>query len=867
VARDTLLDLFEDFSHLDDVFVVHDDGYRVRQQTYREISDAARRFARELNAHGIGPGENVVIWSENRSEWIVALWGTLLAGAVLVPVDYRASGDLLSRIATIVSARLILVGTEVKPPANLVGEVRPLSHIGQASDAHTSQPEPSDGDQGRTSTANHQSSVQSTTLAEIIFTSGATADPKGVTITHRNILANLIPIEREIARYKRYERPFHPLRFLNLLPLSHMFGQSMATFIPPLLSGTVVFSHSYSPNDIVRLVRSRRVSVLVCVPKVLSMLREYVERELPEASAPDVLAGRHWLWRWWHYRRIHRLFGWKFWCIVCGAAPLDSELEAFWRKLGFAVVQGYGLTETAPIVTLNHPFRSAQGSVGRPIAGVDVRIAEDGEILVRGDNVTSGYYGTAATGEAFQDGWFHTGDIGEVDSSGRLTIKGRKKEMIVTPQGLNVFPEDVEKVLLAQRGIQEAGVVGVRVGGEERIHAVLIVEPGTDVDAAVRHANAGLEDHQRVRSTSIWPGPTLPRTEGTLKLKRRELHRWASGEQTGVDARPAAAVSVADVVTRYAVGRTVDPNTTLEELGLSSLDRVELMMALEEAFHVTLDESVFASAKTIGELEAIVGPERPYGSSLALGSGSQAPAAQVPEQTRTVPAAPIAFPSWNRSWPAWALRRISLPTWILPFMGAFMDLSVEGLEHVNSIEGPVIFASNHQSHLDTPAIFIALPPSRRYRLAPAMAKEFFAAHFNRAGVSFREWLGNSANYYLASEFFAAFPLPQREAGTRQTMRYIGEVVGDGYSILIFPEGRRTGAEIGPFRPGVGMIAARLGVPVIPVRLSGLERVMPAGSLSPVRGPVRVTFGAPLHLEGSDYAALAKRVEEAVKALK
>ena len=182
-----------------------------------------------------------------------------------------------------------------------------------------------------------------------------------MTITHRNVLANIIPIEREIAKYRRYERPFHPIRFLNLLPLSHMFGQSMATFVPPMLGGTVVFSHGYSPVEILRQIKSRRVSVLVCVPKVLDVLREHVERVAPITAEPDALAGKHWSRRWWHYRDVHRLFGWKFWCMVCGAAPLDPELEAFWRKLGFLVVQGYGLTETAPIVTLNHPFRASRG--------------------------------------------------------------------------------------------------------------------------------------------------------------------------------------------------------------------------------------------------------------------------------------------------------------------------------------------------------------------------------------------------------------------------------------------------------------------------------------------------------------------------
>jgi len=586
MARETLLDFFEDLARLHDVFVVYDDGYRTRESTYAEVAAAARRFAGRLRDAGVEPDDKVVIWSENRPEWIAALWGTLLAGAVLVPVDYRTSSELVARIGRRVDARLLLAGEEGDVPRDIPAHVWRLRDFGddgnlRGVDAATT--ETGGGDEATRPTGS--------TLAEIIFTSGATGEPKGVTLTHRNILANLIPIEREIAKYRRYERPFHPIRFLNLLPLSHMFGQAMATFVPPMIGGTVVFSHSYSPADVLEQIRTRRVSVLVAVPKVLAMLRDHVERLVPDAADPDPLAGHHWLRRWWHYRRVHRLFGWKFWCIVCGAAPLDPALEAFWRKLGFLVVQGYGLTETAPIVTLNHPFRASQGSVGTPIAGVEVRIADDGEVLVRGDNVTTGYYQDEGSDpeSPLEDGWFHTGDIGQIDERGRLAIKGRKKEMIVTAQGLNVFPEDVERALLARPGVADAAVVGVPAGGEERVHAVLVVAPDADVDAIIREANRTLEDHQRVRGVSVWPHGALPRTEGTEKLRRHELRRWVAGEQPP-DRAEAGAGGVRQVVQQFAGAQAVDADTTLAELGLSSLDRVELMMALENAFQVTLDE-------------------------------------------------------------------------------------------------------------------------------------------------------------------------------------------------------------------------------------------------------------------------------------
>ncbi len=861
MLRRTLIDFYADLSATPGEFVVYDDGYRSWSYTYADVTAAARSFAARLRAQGIVKGQAVAIWGENRAEWIVALWGCLLEGVVLVPIDYRASADFLLRVAAIVDARVVLVGDAVDK--GTLGDARPVWHLSELRDftskgglathgGHKEQAEPVAPKPGQ---VGHEAKAEDT--AEIIFTSGATAEPKGVVITHRNILANIIPIEREIAKYKKYARPFLPIRFLNLLPLSHMFGQAMATFVPPMLPGVVVFTRSYAPEDIVRQIRSRRVSVLVCVPKILEVLREHVIRVAPESA--DLPVQMHWTRRWWKHRRIHRLFGFKFWAMVVGAAPLDPELEAFWGRLGFLVIQGYGLTETAPIVTLNHPLHSTRGAVGKPIAGVEVRIADDGEILVRGDNVSRGYFNAPEeTRAAFQDGWFHTGDIGELDAKGQLRIRGRKKEMIVTPEGLNVFPEDVERVLNDLPGIAESAVVGAPLPGStaERVQAVLVAAAGADVDEVVRLANARLQDHQKIRAAALWPGAELPRTEGTRKLKRRELKEWLAGSQTaqspasGPKSRSASRPGVVSVLARFAPGRTLVASTTIDELGLSSLERVELMMALEESLQVTVDESRFAAAVTVADLEDLTRP--------IVGPGSAAV---------HLPPEPIDFPTWSRALPLRALRRASLPSWLLPLANLFVSLDVRGLEHLESVRGPVILAANHQSHLDTPMILQALPPRWRYRVAPAMAKEFFKPHFYPGQFGRSARLTSSINYYLASAFFNAFPLPQRETGTRQTLRYIGDLIGDGFSILIFPEGQRTeNGEIRSFQPGVGMIAARLDVPVVPVRIEGLDRILHHTWKVPRRGAATVVFGAPMSLKGNDYAALAARVEEAVRGL-
>jgi long-chain acyl-CoA synthetase len=607
---------------------------------------------------------------------------------------------------------------------------------------------------------------------------------------------------------------------------------------------------------------------MVCVPKMLDVLREYVIQQVPEARAAlDKETSRSIPRRLRQYRQVHRLLGWKFWSFVVGAAPLDRELEEFWSRLGFVVVQGYGLTETAPVVTVNHPFKPGRGTVGAPIPGVEVKIAPDGEILVRGENVTPGYFqADRETAAAFEGGWLHTGDIGELDESGHLVVRGRKKEMIVTPEGLNVFPDDIETVLNELAGVRESAVVGVARGGEERVHAVLVLEPGTSQDEIVREANARLEEHQKIRSASVWTGDGLPRTEGTRKLKRRELKRWAeTGAAPAARARPAGERSVTAIVAELSHRDGVTSNTTLDELGLSSLERIELMTALEERFETTLDEAEFSSAHTVGDLDALVHRGLPVPTPPAA-AGAR-PSAPVPETRGPRRAEVMTFPSWNRRLLARAARRASLPVWILPLARAFAWIQVEGLEHLRRLDGPVILASNHLSHMDTPAILMALPPQWRYRVAPAMAKDFFDAHFHPERHPWRKVIALRAGYYLAALFFNAFPIPRREAGTRETLRYIGELVSEGFSILIFPEGQISHkGDVLPFQPGVGMLAARLNVPVVPVRLKGLDRILHPTWHMARPGRATVTFGTPLTLQGQDYAGLARQVEDAVRLL-
>jgi long-chain acyl-CoA synthetase len=812
-----LVDLFAEFSQSPVEFLQYDNGYRSWKYTYAQVSLAARHFAAQLTRNNIRQGDKVLFWSENRPEWVAAFWGCVLAGVIVVPIDYRTSLRFLRHVHEIVDARLILIGEEIQFAA-WEGQVA----VWRLSDF--------DWATARCEAPSVQ--IDKDDVVEIVFTSGATGEPKGVMITHRNILANIISPAQIVAAYRKWFRPVLPLRFLSLIPLSHMFGQVLTLFILPFIPGTAVFMHGYSSHEIVRQIRTRRVSVLVAVPKILDVLRKHILHQFPEAAGPPP-APSHWIFRWWRYRRVHRALGWRFWASVVAAAPLNRELEEFWSRLGFALIQGYGLTETAPIVAFNNPFEIHEGTVGKPVAGVEVQIAPDGEILVRGESVTSGYYHAASqTASAFKEGWFHTGDIGTFDDAGNLTIRGRKKEMIVTPEGLKVFPEDVEGALDRVPGVRESAVVG-----RDRVHAVLVLDNGADPDEIVRRANLQLEDHQRIRSVSIWPRDRLPRTEGTQKLKHGEIQAWVEAGRSA----PAPATTegtVIDLLRRYAPDRAITPETTLDQLGLSSLDRVELMLDLEEQFDFSVDESMLTGARTVSALDEIT----------------------------TSPGEPE-FPVWNRLWLARIIRRTALSVLFLPFVRMIAHVRISGREHLTSLQGPVIFAPNHQSHLDTPLILSALPRGYRFRVAPAMWKEYFDGHFSPSRHTRYARFRDSLTYWLVALFFNAFPIPQTQVGARQSLRYLGELVADNWSILFFPEGERTEAgEIKTFQPGMGLIAGRLGVPIVPVRLRGLEKILHRHARWPRPGRVEISFGPPLHLKGQDYVALAKQIEQAVLAL-
>jgi long-chain acyl-CoA synthetase len=835
IVRSTLASYLDDFLlRGDDTAFVHKRALRTARWSYGLVTRTAYQFSRELEARSIGKGDRVLIWAESSPEWVAVFFGCLVRGAIAVPLDVQSESDFVDRVARQVEAKLAVIDQAALGKAPPEIPAIEMEKLGSILSCHAVEP---------------PSSVEASPddTAEIVFTSGTTAEPKGVCITHRNLLANLDPLEREIAHYRKYERFVHPLRFLNLLPLSHVFGQLMGVFVPQLLGGEVFFQASLNPSHIIETVKRGRISVIVAVPRVLDTLRVKIERDYEVRGELErfhrtfaAARGRYPLSRWWKFRRVHSTFGWKFWAFISGGAALDQDTEEFWDRLGFAVIQGYGMTETASLVSVNHPFKLVRGSIGAVMPGQEVRLADDGEILVRGENVTAGY------------GWFRTGDVGELDAKGNLRFKGRKKDVIVTSAGMKIHPEDVERALDREPEVKASAVVtAVGPDGPEPLAVLVMRDPQADAKAVIERANVSLARHQRVRRWFVWPGEDFPRTP-TQKVRRQlvaELVVAAVGDESRSGVHSPVASGRGGTIDEIVAGLRngapgrIDPSATLgTDLKLDSLGRIELLSEIEERYQVDLDEAAFTETTTLGDVDRII-REGTHGETV-----------------------PYPYPRWQQRPPLGWLRILFLHLLVLPAVRILGRPAADGAEHLRGIREPLVFVCNHVTEVDHALVIGALPARFRNRLAIAMDGEILR---ERRYPSPATGLGRRILYrieYLCLVFFFnVFSMP-RKSGFRRSFAFAGEMMDRGCSILVFPEGRHTqDGAMNPFMPGAGMLAAELGAPVIPIRIDGLWQLKQAGRRRARSGEISIRIGAPVRYSIDDPPArIARDLEERVR---
>jgi long-chain acyl-CoA synthetase len=820
-------------------------GYRTEAFTYSQVMQMASEVGRFLRDRGISKGDRIMLWGENSAEWVAAFFGCVLSGVVVVPMDDGATTDFAMRVFRQVEGKL-LIASQKHISDNVVADLPTLAFEVLAASNVDSSPPPA-------------AVLGGNDILQIVFTSGTTADPRGVVITHANVLANIAPLEREMQTYLKYERLVHPLRFLNLLPLSHVFGQFLGMFLPPLLGATVIFQDELKPSEIVDTIRRERASVLVCVPRVLQSLKQKIEREIEDRRKSAKFRKRfiesqdqHFLRRWWTFRSIRRLFGWKFWAFICGGATLDSETEEFWQRLGYAAIQGYGLTETTSLVSVNHPFKLGKGSIGKVLPGREVKLADDGEILVRGAGVASGYWGNASQDVSDEQGWYRTGDVGARDEAGNLYFKGRKKEVLVTPGGTNIYPEDLEAALRAQPEMQDCVVVGIDRGGNAEPCAVVILRGDgkteeKQLEKIVRNANQSLAEYQRMNMWMEWPQPDFPRTS-TQKPKRNLIAETARRQMAQGDSKSEGSTNspISELIARVA-GRPAirlrEDSSLDSDLGLSSLDRVELIGALEDRYQVDLSETRFSAVKTVGDLERMLRGE-------------------------SAPSAAYHYPNWVLGWPVTWLRWLAHYLLMRPAVIILGWPRIEGREHLRGVNGPLLIICNHLADIDPGFVLTALPARFRNRLAVATGGEALEAlRSTSLERNFFLRIYDRVKWILGVSLLNLFPLP-REAGFRRSFAYAGQAVDRGYSVLVFPEGRHTtDGKMNPFRTGIGLLALNLGIPVLPMRIDGLYEAKRAGKKFVSPWTISVKIGEPMQFApGVAPEQIAAQLQKAVSEL-
>jgi long-chain acyl-CoA synthetase len=675
-------------------------------------------------------------------------------------------------------------------------------------------------------------------------------------LTHRNLLSSAIAATKIF--------PIGPSqRLLSFIPLSHIFEQGPGFLCVLVAGASVVYPTSRQPAVVRRTFKERKVSMILITPAAVRSLFIAIERKAQSDGKGELfaklrrVAKRLPMWM----RRIlfisvHKNFGGRFRYIVSGGAALDPALGEAWRELGVEVLQGYGLSETAPALTFNRLDRNRFGSVGVPVPFVEVKIAEDGEVLAKGPNVFKGYWENPEATVAALDGeWFHTGDLGRFDEDGFLWLQGRKKDMIALPDGLKVYPEDVENVLAADPRIQElatplrptlAVVVGVERAGETlHVHAVFVEPRDREVVAdIVRSANVKLSQAQQIRGFTVWPEDAFPTTP-TQKVKKREvIERILTMDRDEAPARPASVAQRALTEVERLVARTANvpddriwPEAQLSaDVGLDSLGRVDLLGVIEEEMGVYIDDAALDPAATVADLERMVAASRDA----------------KPE---------TGIFGWPLSPFVRSIGLILQQVLVWPLVHLLYRVKITGTEKLDGLRGPVMFAPNHCLHWDNGIILTSIPISWRWRLAVAAAAD--------------DIFGSRLSGFFSAVLANAFPLA-REGAIRRSLELLGARLDRRFSVLIYPEGKLTlGGPMQAFKSGTGLIAVEGATPVVPMKLKignvsiidHLDRKWEAFRSNGWRGNVEVVFGDAIYFPaGTPPNEATAKIQAAVAAL-
>ena len=840
--------------------IQEDQGYR--KDSYEDVSEQIRDLSSSLFALGLHSGHRISIVAENSPQWVVAYLSILTIGATAVPLDIQMPKEQLLSFIRASDSQLVFASTQTWPLVQELADTVRLVKIGPATEKY--QTVMTDLIAQGKKKPDVTDTVKPDDVASLLYTSGTTKKPKGVLLTHRNFMANAKSImAKELAGPED--------NFLVMLPLHHAYPFMVAFLVPLLLGAKITFLQSLKGPDLVQCLRETRITIAVAVPQVFAMIRRAIFDELGRRPPlirkilTILLAFSGFLRthiRWnigrFFFAPIHRRFGSSLRLLCSGGAKLDSQIAKDLTSLGFTIREGYGLTETAPVIAFSPLIRPKPGSVGPPLKNVELHILNPnekgiGEVVVRGPNVMKQYDNAPAeTAEAIRDGWFHTGDLGYLDSDGYLFLTGRIKELIVTPGGKNILPEELEDEYQQSPAIAELCIIGRQQNGEEgeQLHAVIVAnfdfirvqkihDAENYIKDALNRVAVTLPPYKRITGLTLVKDP-LPRTR-LGKIQRHLVKAQVRSQKT--PHKPTYPQSDSDRELRQTdtgllilktLAELLPPNREIHlgdhldlDLGFDSLKRVEFQVALERQLG-NLPEMFMGEIITVRDvIEKLRGLENIH--------PCEAATPQSWHELFETPLSPTLTQKFLTGPSSVNLvigkAAISLFEWL--FRIAFR-LTFTGIENLPK-NCPYLIASNHLSFFDPFILLSVLPRSVFEQLYVLGWEPYFRSPF-------RMWIARVGHVIPVGP----------ETPIISVLRASAALLRTDKSLLMFPEGERSiDGQLLPFKKGIGVLACELKVPIIPVKIEGSYQAWPPDSHMPhLLHPIKVNIGKNLTITPS-----------------
>jgi long-chain acyl-CoA synthetase len=874
----------------DEVFLQFLKEGRREAFTFRQVADQASSIAAFLKEDGIRAGDAVGLLMENHPAWGIAFLAIQWSGGLAVPLDTFHTPETLARLIEHAGCKL-LISSE-----SFLAQLQEIKRLWPGAPPvllRSREPRPGYRHWESESRAWESGALTPPTAraaddpVTIIYTSGTTGDPKGVILTGRNIYGN---IETALSMIEVGDDE----HLLSILPLYHVLSLGINFLVPVFKGCRLTFLDSLDPARVIRTFSEEGITIFVCVPQFFYGIYRRIEAEIEKQSWSRRFLFRRLLGLC-HvlreelglnpgrtvFRRIHARFGSRFRLFGVGGARFDPMVEAYLRDLGFGLVQAYGMTETAALITISTLDKYQVGSVGRALPGTELRIDKPdaegvGEILVRGPNVTKGYWrNPEATRQAMEDGWLRTGDSGRLCRSGFLYLTGRLKDVIVLSSGKNIYPEELEHhYQMRCPEIKEMCILGLADetpgSAGEKLHAVIV--PDFDYLRSRKIVNTvemirwvletnsqGLPSYKRVKSFEIRRDP-LPRTT-TRKIKRFQVEKERHEQAVLSEAEPAPQTPVAEpqdqveaVVFQQILQMKRVPGLRKEmnleiDLGFDSLERVEMLSNLQESLQVHVSDEVAAEILTVGELAEAL---RTAGKKEEAAARPRESAASWQEILRK----PLTSDDAERMekllsprpFAEFLLYLAALVTWLLgKVLFHFQVQDVEKLPR----EYPFLICPNHLSYLD-PFFVVAAMPRR------VIKRLFF--------LGYSEYFESGPLGFLG-RMIKVIPV-DADKQLRQALRLAAEGLNQSRLLCVFPEGERSiDGSLKTFRKGPAILASELKVPVVPVAILGTYEVWRRGDSQFHLHPVWVRFGDVIAPQaGETHEEFNNRLSEAVKAL-